>query len=84
MLNVDIVVLCRVRLFKNPWTVGSTRLFCSWNCPGKNTRVGCHLLLPGNLPNPAIGVGSPALPADSLPAELPGKPLNSAKGKNEY
>jgi len=24
----------------------STRLFCPWNFSGKNTRVGCHLLLP--------------------------------------
>ena len=27
-----------------------------------------------DLPNPGIGPGSPALQADSLPAELPGKP----------
>ena len=26
------------------------------------------------LPNPGIGPGSPELQADSLPAELPGKP----------
>ena len=25
------------------------RLFCPWDCPGKNTRVGCHALLRGNL-----------------------------------
>ena len=29
---------------------------------------------PGHLPNPEIEPRSPALPADSLPAELPGKP----------
>ena len=29
---------------------------------------------PGYLPNPGIKVGSPALQADILPAELPGKP----------
>ena len=29
---------------------------------------------PGDLPNPGIKPGSPALQADSLPAELPGKP----------
>ena len=28
---------------------------------------------PGNLPNPGIRLGSSALQADSLPAELPGK-----------
>ena len=29
---------------------------------------------PGHLPDPGIELGSPALQADSLPAELPGKP----------
>ena len=27
---------------------------CPWNFPGKNTGVGCHSLLQGNLPNPRI------------------------------
>ena len=30
---------------------------------------------PGDLPNPGIEPGSPALQEDSLPVELPGKPL---------
>ena len=30
---------------------------------------------PGDLPNPGIDPGSPALQEDSLPAELPGKCL---------
>ena len=30
---------------------------------------------PGDLPNPGIEPGSPALQADSLPAELPVKPM---------
>ena len=30
---------------------------------------------PGELPNPGIESGSPALQADSLPAELSGKPI---------
>ena len=30
---------------------------------------------PADLPDPGIKPGSPALQADSLPAELPGKPL---------
>ena len=33
---------------------------------------------PGDLPNPEIKPGSPALQADSLPAELPGKPQKGA------
>ena len=31
------------------------RLLSPWDSPGKNTAVGCHILLPpGNLPNPGI------------------------------
>ena len=83
--------------------------------PGKNTEVGCHVLLqgifptqgsnpgllhcrrilyklshqgslrildqvpipsPGDLPDPGIKLGSPALQVDSSPPELPGKPIN--------
>ena len=40
--------------------------------PGKNTGVGCHAL---HLPNLGIELGSPALQADSFPAELPEKPV---------
>ena len=36
--------------------------------------MGCHFLLQGILPNPGIQPGSPALQADSLPSEPPGKP----------
>ena len=32
---------------------------------------------PGDLPNPGVEPGSPALQADSLPSEPPGKPLES-------
>ena len=35
---------------------------------------------PGALPNPGIEPGSPALQADSLPAEPPGKPKNTGVG----
>ena len=36
------------------------RLLCPSNFPGKNTGVGCHLLLQGNLPDPRIKPSSPA------------------------
>ena len=29
------------------FSISSTRLFCPWNFPGKNTGVGCHFLLKG-------------------------------------
>ena len=32
---------------------------------------------PGDLPDPGIKPGSPALQADSLPSELPGKPVST-------
>ena len=37
---------------------------------------------PGGLPSPGIEIGSPALQADSLPSEPPGKSLSSL-GKND-
>ena len=43
---------------------------------GKNTEVGCHALLQGNLPNSGIKTRCPAMQeAHSLPSEPPGKPL---------
>ena len=59
------------------WTgLQPTRLLCPWGLsPVKNTGMGCHNLLQGNLPNPGTEPRSPALQADSLPSEPPGKPL---------
>ena len=65
--------LSRVRLFATPWTVSykaplsmefSRREYCS----------GLPFPSPGDLPNPGIEPGFPALQADTLPSELPGKP----------
>ena len=42
--------------------------------PRKNTGVGCHALLQGNLPRTGIEPRSLTLQADSLPSEPPGKP----------
>ena len=41
--------------------VEPSRLLCPCNSPGKNTGVGGHLLLDGNLPNLGIESGAPAL-----------------------
>ena len=57
----------------DPMDCSPARLLCSWDSPGKNTGVGCHSLLQENLPNPGIEPSSPALQADSFPAEPPGK-----------
>ena len=63
----------RVRLFATPWTVayqippsiGFSRQEC-WS--------GLPFPAPGDLPDPGIKPGSPALQAGALPSELPGKP----------
>ena len=48
---------------------------CSpWNSPDQNPGVGSQSLLRGIFPTQESEPGSPALQADSLPAELPGKP----------
>ena len=49
-------------------------LYSLCNSPGQNTGMGSLSLLQGNLPNPGIKPRSPALQADSLPAEPQGKP----------
>ena len=41
--------------------------------PGKNTGVGCHFLLQGNLPHPGIQARSPTLQLNSLLSEPRGK-----------
>ena len=37
-----------------PYGLQPARLLCPWDSPRKNTRVGCHALLQGNLPDPQI------------------------------
>ena len=63
----------RVRLLATPWTVFhqapptmgfSRQEYCS----------GLPFPSPGDLPNPGIKPGSPALQTDALPSEPPGKP----------
>ena len=51
-----------------------TRFLCPWSSPGKNTGVGSHSFLQGDLPDPGIELRSPALWAHSLPSEPPGEP----------
>ena len=47
-----------------PWRFSRQEYWSGLSCPP-----------PGDLPDPGIELGFPALQADSLPAELPGKPL---------
>ena len=51
------------------------RFFTSWATrEAREDWSGLPIPSPGELPDPVIDLGSPALQADSLPAELPGKP----------
>ena len=49
-------------------------LYSPWNSSGQGTGVG-SIHSPGDLPDPGIKPGFPALQADSLPTELSGKPI---------
>ena len=51
----------------------SPRLLCPWDFPDKNTGVGCHLLLQGNLLDPGIEPGFPALAGRYFITESQGK-----------
>ena len=62
-----------------PWTV-ARRLLCPWDFPGKNTGVGCHFLLQGDLPDSGIKPVSPALTGRFSTPEPPGKPCDRADG----
>ena len=70
-LNVNMKRKFRERLQSNwcscinclrPHGVQPSRLLYLWNFPGKNTGVGCHFLLQGNLPDLGMEHTSPASP----------------------
>ena len=47
-----------------PCELEPTRLLCPWDSPGKN--AGVPFPSPGDLPDPEVEPGSPALQADSF------------------
>ena len=55
-------------------------LYSPWNSPGQNTGVRSLSLLQGLFPSLGIEPRSPALRADSLPAQPQGKPKNTGVG----
>ena len=71
-ISVKVKLLSRIRLFVTPWTaayqaplsMGFSRLEY-WS--------GLPFPSPGDLPDPGIEPGSPALQADALTSEPPGK-----------
>ena len=65
--------LSRVRLFATPWTVAHQAPL-SMGFSRQEYWSGLPFPSPGDLPNPGFEPRSPALWADALTAELPGKP----------
>ena len=65
--------LSRVRLFVTPWTV-ACQAPLSMGLSKQEYWSGLPFPPPGNLPHPGIKPRSPALQADSLLSEPPGKP----------
>ena len=73
-LKVKVKSLSRVQLFATPWTAAcQAPLFMGFSRQGYWS--GLPFPSPGDLPQPGIELRSPALQADSLPTELPGKPM---------
>ena len=66
-------VLSHVWLFETLWTVDSLPgSSVHGDSPGKNTGVGCHVLLQGIFPTHVSEPRSSTLQSDSLPTEPPG------------
>ena len=83
-LKVKVKSLSRVRLSATPWTV-AYQAPPSMGFSRQNHWSGLPFPSPGDLPKPGIKPGSPALQADALTSEPPGKPSWSEKEINcEY
>ena len=66
--------LSHFRLFATPWTVAyKAPLSLEFSRQEYWSRL--PFPSPGDLPHPGIEPGSPALQADALPSEPPGKPI---------
>ena len=71
--EVKVKSLSCVRLFATPWTV-AYQAPLSVGFFRQGYWSGLSFPSPGDLPNPGFELGSPALQADALPSEPPGKP----------
>ena len=74
MVMVMVKLLSRVRLFATPWTAAH-QAPQSMGFSRQEYWSGLPFPSPGDLPNPGIEPGSPALEADALTSEPPGKPI---------
>ena len=73
-MKVKVKSLSYVRLFATTWTVPHQAPL-SMGFSRQEYWSGLSFPSPGDLPDPGMEPGSPALQADSLPAEPQGKPL---------
>ena len=71
-----------VQLFATPKECNPSGSSVHGDPPGKNTGVGCHVLLQGIFPTQGSKPMSPALQADSLPLNHQGSPLYLAVRSN--
>ena len=71
-MKVKVKSLSRVPLFETPWTV-ARQAPLSMGFSRQEYWSGLPFPSPGNLPNPGVEPGSPALQADALPSEPPGR-----------
>jgi len=67
-------LLSRVQLFETLWTV-AYQAPLSMGFSRQEYWNGLPFPSPGDLPHPGIKLRSPALQADALPSEPPGKPI---------
>ena len=70
---MKVKLLSCVRLFATPWTV-AYQVPLSMGFSRQECWSGLPFPSPGDLPDPGIEPGSPALQADALLSEPPGKP----------
>ena len=72
--------LSRFQLFLTPWTV-AYQATPSMRFSRQECWSGLPFPSPGDLPDPGIKPGSPALQADALPSEPPGKLIREGSYK---
>ena len=72
-MKVKVWSLSRVRLFATPWIV-AYQTSLSMGFSRQEYWSGLPFPSPGDLPDPGIEPGPPALEADALTSEPPGKP----------
>ena len=76
----SVQLLSRVQLFATPWTV-APQAPLYMEIPRPEYWSGLPFPSPWDCPNPGTERRSPALQADSLPSESPGKPINKVRKK---